>query len=233
MQRVAFTLIEMLVVMAILVALAGMLIPVVVGAGETADNAHCQNNLTQLGKAILDWRIKVRAGGDKFPGRLMWLSDETKGGSDLVGNFDIYKCPHDDSLGTDPDMGRLPSWNASWPSASIPFESGSSYFYEVSNLDLPWGGHTNAKGDPLSWVEWKRWQRNFGNVPPNYDDNYPTKTGGKPFPASAMPIIRCFHHFEWDEVNDPTSYPEVFNVSWGCNFFKCSPKWEEDVPASP
>lgn len=219
MQRYAFTLIELLVVITILVALAGMLIPIVAGAQQTADDTHCKNNLTQLGKAIIDWRIHVKAkSSDKFPGRLMWLSDSTRGGQ-LEGQTDIYKCPYDDTEGTDPDMGRPASWNSSWGAGS-PFESGSSYLYEVSNLECPWAG-------PAKWNEWKRWQRKFGNG----SASFPNSTGGRPFPASRMPIIRCFHHFDWETVSSKDNIQEVYNVAWDTSFFKGRPEWEMDLPS--
>ena len=133
--RKAFTLIELLVVIAVIAALAAMLAPAVVGASITADQTVCKNNLSQLGKAILDWRVHVKAKGDKFPGRLKWLSDSTKGGT-LEGVTDIYLCPADDSQGTDENMGRPASWNSGWGSGN-PYEPGCSYLYEVSNLDCP------------------------------------------------------------------------------------------------
>ena len=53
-QRGAFTLVELLVVVAIIGVLIGLLIPAIQAAREASRRAWCQNNLRQVGLAILN-----------------------------------------------------------------------------------------------------------------------------------------------------------------------------------
>jgi prepilin-type processing-associated H-X9-DG protein/prepilin-type N-terminal cleavage/methylation domain-containing protein len=54
--RSAFTLVEVLVVIAIIAVLMALLLPAIMAARDAAKNTQCQNNLRQLGIAIMQYR---------------------------------------------------------------------------------------------------------------------------------------------------------------------------------
>ncbi len=102
MTRRAFTLVEMLVVIAIIAVLAAILFPVFSRAREQARKSNCLNNLSQLGKALLlyahDW-------GDFLP--QVDVREDDDGSSwdfcpplhvvlePYARNMQIYRCPSD------------------------------------------------------------------------------------------------------------------------------------------
>jgi Tfp pilus assembly protein PilE len=132
-NRRAFTLVELVVLVAMAVVLAGVLPPALVRADEKADRAQCQNNLKQIAVACR----ACHAMQGRFPPTVGSLPkiDNSEGTLQFyllpyLGEGDLYKQAQ-------VAAGNLSPWNMSVYSNSIPLfrcpsdtTAGISYLYD-------------------------------------------------------------------------------------------------------
>ena len=108
MKRKAFTLIELLTVIAIIALLLAILAPSVGIAIKMTRAAICRTNLGRLGEAFLLSRntraqkeaqaLKVGYSGGLYPKPMLWPHVP----NDVVEELGIFKCPDDDMLASSP-----------------------------------------------------------------------------------------------------------------------------------
>ena len=125
--KTAFTIVELLVVVAIIATLVGLLLPAVQGAREAARRTQCGNNLRQLAMAVLSYETQM----GHFP-----AATNTTESEDCAGCFDPWKearlAPGSFTAGT--------RQGTSWILDVMPF-------MEEKNIADRWDHQTNVLGN--------------------------------------------------------------------------------------
>lgn len=215
-----FTLIEMLVVLAIIVLLASLVLPAVNNALRSGRQTKCMSQLRQFGIAWNTNYMEVQSSryGDEMDAVYPWLSSMVPGGPDdypdLIGDPSLLICPSDGSEGLDgskPDDSSYPAItndSNQFPETddldNNPRVDACSYMYEfcdadfnhswISNIYANSGGETlnldNADIDGDGRVTW-------GEVKLHQLDYGDTSSASDnhAYDRSKFPLVRCFHHY--------------------------------------
>jgi prepilin-type N-terminal cleavage/methylation domain-containing protein/prepilin-type processing-associated H-X9-DG protein len=133
----AFTLIELLIVIAIIAILAALLLPVLSRAKETGRRIYCMNNLKQLDLAC---QMYVNEAQGAYPPR----DNTSRWANRLYANYgqniNLLLCPTDTLLPMDPaTVGSSPSNNVPDASPRSYFINGWNDYFAVQFNTTDWG----------------------------------------------------------------------------------------------
>jgi type II secretory pathway pseudopilin PulG len=243
-----FTIVELLVVMAIIGIIMAVLLPALSKARAVGKRTACLSNLRQIGTAMQLYKIDNNLSPVPFTSLLF---------PEYISSTKAYQCPADLNPSTRPANEWLEKMDNDWneiydrPSpdgiksigvygAIHKVAAGNvSYFYEMSETNclfsfksssgttIDTDADRTAAGFPIksktTWAIWKEWQLNYGN------DTDPAHLTS--YSVSAFPIYRCFWHIknaskysESNRILDPDA--PVINVTYAGNYVLTKAKWE-------
>lgn len=225
--RRSFTLIELLIVIAIIAILAGILIPAVHSAKKKARQALCISNLRQLAQGC---RLYQDENDEAFPG---WLSSLAP---IKISEPKIFVCPED----PDPDNNRWGVRSANRHFDSPDFESVKCTFDGFAPYHKGWGPPNTDDVRHVSYI----YEFCAGFWPDAWGGDSIADDGGNSrtvMPDSTktwqsvkrrvlasrldwidkVPMIRCFWHADIQRM-DP-----IMNISSQGNVYMSKSKWQE------
>jgi prepilin-type processing-associated H-X9-DG protein len=180
-QRQAFTVLELLVVAAIIGALVGLLLPALMSARESSRCMQCKNNLREIGVAIQQYHDAAtklpeawKAASDKFSGygwavTLLPYLEESNVGKSINAKLSVSARQNDAARTTDIPIMRCPS-------------DISNPMFELLVENQPLSGAYGASAgtapnydSPLVWLPTANYLGVYGTV--EADETFPAPAG--------------------------------------------------------
>jgi prepilin-type N-terminal cleavage/methylation domain-containing protein len=239
-----FTLIEMLVVIAIISVLAAILLPALHQVRKRAKVAGCMSNFRQIGLALTQYVNNDPK--NFFPPWIALLLRTPTTAHPYLDDPRILACPADPSEGReggrpdtlmDPDLKIIDQFE----NADIDDSQGRknrddggvdcSYLFEMNAEECEWlakqptyqdfldepAFNPFPPEDEVSWYEAKLVQvKGFGQ--PDDDLYWPAFHG-------YVPILRCFWHCEWPSMDDED---QTVNLNYAWAVVITQPRWEHE-----
>ncbi|GEM_PF-1544944 len=221
-----FTLIEMLVVLAIIILLTSLIVPAVNTSLQNARQTQCMSRLRNFGIAWNTYNLDILSGPheSEMDGVFDWISEMHP---DYIQDPKLFICPADKSRG---QYGSKPVENNSWATALLrvgqndnedfpetndlsnnPEVTRNSYMYEFSDTPCTWwqGYVLNSEGNASSSDDFDSFDIDgdgsvsWGETKLKQLANGDTSQLGDPktgYDRSFFPLIRCFHHYQSKSV---------------------------------
>ena len=241
MKKKTFSLVELLITIAIIAILAALLMPALRKAKDKAMDLFCISNLKQFGVAFAVYR------GDADDTMPLWASDLYP---TYISSAKAYHCPLDQNppeatgdqwklnvTGTGPrPFSEAYDFPATGPTGifarNIPASDPRkklkiSYFYEFAFVPCSWS--VDGISPSATWWDIKYFQ--MRTMAPcdmtgtGYDEEF--QKNKTPFAKrlSTFPVLRCFWHMK--ALNPSSENYPVFNLSYNGNIFYSGPQpWE-------
>ncbi|MCC5848674.1 MAG: prepilin-type N-terminal cleavage/methylation domain-containing protein [Verrucomicrobia bacterium] len=255
-NQIGFTLIEMLVVIAVIALLAALLFPAVNRALAQARQTKCMSHLRSFGMA---WNQYYLEGiqdpyNTEIDAVFPWLSSMYP---DYMSDETAFICPSDQSRGTwggkpteSPIFSQQDSENYSeaddnannpasgqWAKRNPDVER-NSYLYEFNDADCSWFSSNDYVFGPRGLATTDDFNLS-GRSHPSWGQvklmqlQYGDRFSQRGYDRTQFPLVRCFHHFQDREVTvrdtlDNTTIRSfrVLNVAVSGNVFMSGLQWE-------
>lgn len=246
--RPGFTLIEMLVVVAIISVLAAILLPTLSNVRQRAKFTSCLNNHRQIGLGLQQYINTDKKG--LMPPWITLLLSTPSPKTPFIDNPGVFICPNDPSEGR--EGGRpndLRDKSSGVPISQFPnadrdnIDGGTneddggincSYLFEFNSEECDWFPSEPQDMDDVENSVWNPIKEG-PTLAQQYVTWYEAKMvhvkGSKrldpPEPAyhGYVPVTRCFWHVEWPDLDHQD---QILNLNYGWAVVVNQPWWERD-----
>ncbi|MFH1024235.1 MAG: prepilin-type N-terminal cleavage/methylation domain-containing protein [Planctomycetota bacterium] len=241
-RRGGFTLVELLVVIAVIAILVAIAVPGMVALRKRARTVNCMSNMKQIALAVRQYEDDYKV-VNTLPTWLALLCQPK-----YLDKPEVFVCPGDASEGAEggrPDwIGDLAStsYNDQFPNADIDGPGGatdfkSSYLYEFNGESCEWITIASIQNDASLTADQKlamivAYDPDKNGVISWYEAKMAQVKGygaAEGF-GSRVPIIRCFWHMVSRSPVVLVPQDRVVNVRLDLSVDVGQPKWEDDEP---